>query len=64
MKTNKIKIHVEYGNLYFDNVHSNESNHDFFLAQLKRTKKLIPVECEISDNYKIYVLEYLDITKK
>ena len=50
MKTNKIKIHIESGNLFFDNVNSNESIYGFFLAQLDSTKKLIPVEFEISDN--------------
>ena len=55
IKTNKIKIHIESGNLFFDNVNSNESVYDFFLAQLNPTKKLIPVEFEISDNYENFV---------
>ena len=63
MKTNKIKIHTESGNLFFDNVNSNESIYDFFLKQLDPTKILMLVEFEISNNYGNYVLEYLDTIK-
>ena len=62
MKTNKIKIHTESGNLFFDNVNSNESIY-FFLKQLDPTKILMLVEFEISNNYGNYVLEYLDTIK-
>ena len=32
-KKNKLTIHVETGSLFFDNINTNESIYDFFLAQ-------------------------------
>ena len=34
---NKIKIHVETGDIFFDNVNSNESIYNFFLIQQDET---------------------------
>ena len=44
MRENKIKIHIETGNLFFDNENSNESIYDFFLTQGHPNKKLMPIE--------------------
>ena len=33
LEDNKLKIHVETGNIYYDNNDTNESNHNFILAQ-------------------------------
>ena len=48
----KIKIHIETGYIFFDNVNLNESIYDFFYAQPDKTKKLILIEFQISDTYK------------
>ena len=63
MRENKIKIHIETGNLFFDNENFNESIYDFLLAQLNTTKKLIPIEFKNSDKYENYVIEYFDVIK-
>ena len=63
MKRNKIKIHLESGNLFFNNKDSGESIYSFFLAKSKYTKILMPIEFEISDNYENYILEYIHSMK-
>ena len=63
MRENKMKIHIETSNLFFDNENLNEIIYDFFLAQVDPTKKLMPIEFEISDNYQNYVMEYFNAIK-
>ena len=38
MKRNKITIHTDTSNLFFDNRNTDESIYDFFLAQQDRNK--------------------------
>ena len=56
---NKIKIHVETGDIFFDNVNSNESIYNFFLTQQDETKKLLKIELDFSDDYDDYITKFL-----
>ena len=59
MKANKLKIHVEIGNIYHNNTDTNESIYSFFEAQEDETKKWIDFEFILSDNYSDYFVKYL-----
>ena len=39
LQRNKLKIHLEIGNIYHDNQNTNKSIYDIFLAQEDPTKK-------------------------
>ena len=56
---NKIKIHVETGDIFFDNVNSNESIYNFFLTQQDETKKLSKIELDFNDDYDDYITKFL-----
>ena len=49
MKANKLKIHVESGNIYHDNNDTNESIYGFFENQEDETKRWIDFEFVLSD---------------
>ena len=59
LKNNKLKIHIESGNIYFDNTDTNESIYGFLQAQEDETKKFIDFEFIYSDTYQNYFDEYL-----
>ena len=59
LKRNKIKIHIETGHIFFDNVNSNESIYSFFLAQQDHTKKLLNIVLETSVDYNDCISKYL-----
>ena len=59
MKANKLKIHVESGNIYYDNIDTNKSLYSFFENQEDETKKWIDFEFVLSDNYEDYFMKYL-----
>ena len=50
MKANKLKIHVESGNIYHDNNDTNESIYGFFENQEDETKRWIGFEIVLSDD--------------
>ena len=52
--SNKLKIHVETGNIYYDNQDTNESIFDFFLKQQDPTKGIIDYEFAYSGDYVFY----------
>ena len=54
-----MKIHVESGDICNENVNKNESIYNFLIAQQDDTKKLIDVEFIVSDDYNIYIEEFL-----
>lgn len=41
---NKLRIHVDIGNIYYDNFNTDKSIYDFLLAQQNSDKKLINIE--------------------
>ena len=59
MKKNKLKIHIDTGNIYYDNTDTNESIYSFLLAQEDDTKKFIDLEFIYSGSYEQYFNEYL-----
>ena len=56
MISNKLKIHIDTGNIYYDN---NESIYDFFQLQEEETKKFIEHEFVYDDTYQQYYDEFL-----
>ena len=52
--SNKLKIHVETGNIYYDNEDTNESTFDFFLKQQDQTKGIIDYDFLYSGSYVEY----------
>ena len=59
MKANKLKIHVESGNIYHNNNDTNESIYGFFENQEDETKRWIDFEFVLSDDYDDYFMKYL-----
>ena len=59
MTVNKLKIHIESGNIYHNNTDTNESIYGFFKNQEDETKKWIDLEFILSDDYKYYFMKYL-----
>ena len=59
MKANKLKIHVESGNIYRDNNDTNESIYGFLENQENETKRWIDFEFVLSDDYNDYFMKYL-----
>ena len=55
MQRNKLSIHIETGNIYYDNIDTGESIYSFFVAQQHDTKRLMPKEFRFFDNYEDYV---------
>ena len=51
---NKLKIHVETGNIYYDNKDTNESIYSFFSAQQDPDKASIDFEFIFADTYEDY----------
>ena len=56
---NKMKIHLETGNIYYNNMNMQESMYDFLLAQHDKTKTLIDYEIDLSDNFDFYLNEII-----
>ena len=56
---NKMKIHVETGQIFHDNQITGESLFDFLRAQEDITKKLLKINIAISDDFEYYVKEVL-----
>ena len=59
MKANKLKIHVESGNIYHNNTDTNKSIYSFSEAQEDKTKKWMDFEFILSDDYNDYFMTYL-----
>ena len=59
LKRNKVCFHIETGNIFFDNVNSEESILDFIAAQQDYDKKLLQIEFNYSVDYDNYVFKYL-----
>ena len=50
----KLKIHTETGNIFFDNVETNESIYRFFQQQENQSKAKINFELSFTDSYENY----------
>ena len=59
LRKNKISIHIETGNIFFENKNRIESIEDFFYTQQDYSKKLLKMKLIFSEDYEAYVSEYL-----
>ena len=60
MKNNKLKMHVDTGHIFHNNIRTNESIFDFFENQEGKTKQFLEdFEFNITDSYDDYFMKYL-----
>ena len=59
LKKNKMKIHIESGQIFIDNQITGESLYDFLCAQQDLAKKILEVKVPITNNFDYYVKEIL-----
>ena len=59
LNKNKLKIHLESGQFFHNDVITNESIYDFLLKQQDETKKELQVEVLIGNDFEVYVNELL-----
>ena len=65
MKKNKLKIHIDTGNIYYDITDKNKSIYSFLFGQEDDAKKFIDFEFIYSGSYEQYFNKYLlKINKK
>ena len=60
LKRNKMKIHIESGQIFIDNQITGESLYNFLRAQQDLTKKILKVNIAITDDFDYYVKEVLE----
>ena len=56
---NIMKIHLDTGNVYDDNLNTKESIYSFIYAQQDETKKIMDFELDISDDFEFYLNEII-----
>ena len=59
MSKNKIKIHLESGQIFHDNNITNESFYDFLNNQQDLNKKELEINIPIGNDFSVYVREIL-----
>ena len=59
LNKNKLKIHLESGQFFHNDVITNESIYDFLLKQQDETKKELQVEVLVGNDFEVYVNELL-----
>ena len=59
LKRNKLMIHIEIRNTFFDNRSSQGSIYDFFYSQQDYSKKLLGTKFTFSVDYDTYISEYV-----
>ena len=57
-----MKIHLESGNIYYNNLNMRESIYNFMTVQQDETKKSIDFELDINDDFKFYLKEVISGT--
>lgn len=62
LSKNKMKIHLESGNIYYNNLNMRESIYNFMTVQQDETKKSIDFELDINDDFKFYLKEVISGT--
>ena len=60
---NKLKIHLESGQFFHNNVITNESIYDFLSKQQDETKKELLIEIPTGNDFEVYVREILNNVK-
>ena len=56
---NKMKIYLDTGNIYYNNLNMRESIYSFMGAQQDETKKFIDFDLDINDNFEFYFNEVI-----
>ena len=59
MQENSISIHLETGNVFYDNFNTQESFYDFLLNQQDQKKKIIKKKTSFSHTFKRYLHQFL-----
>ena len=55
----KMKIHLDTGNIYYNNLNMRESIYSFMHAQQDETKKIIDFDFDINDDFEFYLNEVI-----
>ena len=56
---NKVKIHLETGSIYCNNINIQDSIYDFLLAPQDETNKIMDYEIDLSDDFDFYLTKLL-----
>ena len=59
MTNNSFFIHIESGNIFYQNFNTNENFYSFLLAQQDETKKIIPKRIAYHHSFEKYIKSYL-----
>ena len=59
-RENMLSIHIETGNIFYDNYNTNESIYSFFLNQQDETKQVIHTTLTYKDSFSNYLKYFLD----
>ena len=59
MTINSLSIHIESGNIFYQNFNTNENFHSFLLAQQDETKKIIRKRIVYHHSFEKYIKSYL-----
>ena len=62
LSKNKMKIHLESGNIYYSNLNLRESIYNFMIVQQDETKRNIDFELDINDDFEFYLKEVISGT--
>ena len=60
LQTNKLKIHLESGEIYQDNINTGESLYNFLRAQEEVSKKFLNLDTNLSGDLEYYIRKILD----
>ena len=60
LQTNKLKIHLESGEIYQDNINTGESLYNFLRAQEEVSKKFLNLDINLSGDLEYYIRKILD----
>ena len=59
MTSNSLSIHIESGNIFYENFNTNENFYSFLLAQQDETKAIIPKRIAYHYSFEKYIKNYL-----
>ena len=60
LRKNMLSIHIETGNIFFDNYNTNESLYKVLVRQKDETKKIIHATLSYEDSFSNYIKHFLD----
>ena len=59
MTSNSLSIHIESGNIFYQNFNTNENFYSFLLTQQDETKEIIPKRIAYHYSFEKYIKNYL-----